>query len=89
MATTAQSVMERITEAISRGKGRFGLGAITGAQAVLAPGSKYSLMVGACQIVRVRAKTTQGFVAAVSMNREQIQELRDQCDEALKALEGS
>jgi hypothetical protein len=85
---TAESVIERIREAIERGKGRFGLASITAAQAALVkPGVRHSLFVGECNMVRLVAGHREGFIVAVGMNRDHILELRAQCDEALRALD--
>jgi hypothetical protein len=88
MAPTAEEVMKRISEAIGRGKGRFGLGSVTKAQAAMAGSSApYSLTVGSCSMVRTRVKGQEGFLVSIGMNRDHIQELRDQCDAALTALD--
>ena len=87
MGPTVEAIIERIKEAIGRGKGRFGLGSITPAQAAMAgSAARFSLIVGECNVVRVRHKNREGFIVTIGMNRDHILELRGQCDEALKAL---
>jgi hypothetical protein len=87
MGPTAASIIERVKEAIGRGKGRFGLGSITAAQAaVVGSSARFSLIVGESNVVRVRQGNREGFIVMIGMNRDHIVELRGQCDEALKTL---
>lgn len=71
--TDLAASLQRIASAIGRGKGGFTLGTVSG---------KASLALGAPTAVKLDG----GFVVMLGLSREQVEELRELCNETLKEM---
>ena len=74
--TDLKGGLVRIATTINRGKGGFTLGTEEG---------KASLAVGAPTAVKVNG-TNGGFIVMLGLSREQVEELREMCNETLKEM---
>ncbi len=81
--TTWKEDLQRIVDAIGRGKARFALGLMTPQDQMMAKSSApFSLAVGACSVVKVHAKMAgggrrEGFIVHIGMTRDHLLELQE------------